>query len=273
MGKTTTTIISDILPVALILFLIFFFLETALGKKILTDLWNLITKGINPVSSSKDSNNQTDTVIQNSNTNGNGGGSGSETLIPPPDVSHSLDVKNSGGSSSGGGGSGSGTGNGGGGQTQTSTAPAPVTAPTTTNSQRPVGVQVLSPVEAVKKLFSGSSGFEYPVSNVYYNTMPEQNTSKQPSQTAKTAEPVPNPTQTIDQINASEKIPSPLPKTPDLLTQVETGFAGAGNTLVNGLTAIEKGVTSLNLQNIFKLQPAPFDFFSTAPKPVIEVVP
>lgn len=273
MGKTTTTIISDILPVALILFLIFFFLETALGKKILTDLWNLITKGINPVSSSKDTNNQSETVVQNSNTNGNGGGSGSDTLIPPPDVSHSLEVKNSGGSSSGnGGGSSTTSGSGDGGQTQTNTSPAPVIAPTTTNSQRPVGVQVLSPVEAVKKLFSGSNDFSYPVSNVYYNTMPEQNTSKAPSQTAKTAEPVPNPTQTIDQINASEKIPSPLPKSPDLLTQIQTGFAGAGNTLVNGITALENGVSSLNLPNIFKLQPAPFDFFNS-PKPILEVAP
>lgn len=272
MGKNTNTIISDILPVALILFLIFFFLETALGKKILSDLWNLITKGINPVSNAKDTNNQSETVVENSNTNGNGGGSGSDTLIPPPDVSHSLEVKNSGGSS---GGSGSGTGSSGsgdGGQTQTSTAPKAVIAPTTTNSQRPSGIQVLSPVEAVKKLFSGNSGFEYPVSNVYYNTMPEQNTSKAPTQTAKVAEPIANPTKTIDQINASEKIPSPLPQAPDLLTQVETGFAGVGNSLVNGVTALSNDFSSLKLPPIFKLQPAPFDFFN-APKATIEVVP
>src|SRR5574340_1807693 len=182
MGQTTKTVVSDILPVAMILFLIFFFLETALGKKILSDLWNLITKGINPVSSSKDTNNQSNTVVQNSNTNGNGGGGGSETLVPPPDVSQSLNVKNSGGTApsgnGGGGGSTTSNGNGGGGQTQTNTTPEPVTVPTTTTSQRPSTLQVLNPVDMVKKLFAGSNNFSYPVANVYYNTMPEQNTSK-----------------------------------------------------------------------------------------------
>lgn len=260
MGQTTKTVISDILPVAMILVLLFFFLETALGKKLLSDLWNLITKGINPVSSSKDTNNQSNTVVQNSNSNGNGGGSGTETLLPT-DSSQSLNVKNSGGTSTTGSGNGGGsggstsTGNGGSGQTQTNTQPEPVTAPTTTASQRPTTPQVLSPVDMVKKLFSNTFSYPTPLSTVYYNKMPEQNNTKQPTQTATAPTPTPNPTQTIDQINAGEKISNPLPQQPDLLSQVQTNLAGVGSSLVSGITALGNDLSGIKLP--FALPPFP----------------
>lgn len=268
MGKTSNTVISDLLPVGIILFLMFFFLETAIGKKLLQDLWNLITKGIVPSDkgSTSDANaNNASIVNSNSGGSGNGGGSGggNETLVPPPDTSQTLQVKNAGGSSSGGG-NGGGSGSSGNGGVPTSGmevgTPNVAYAPTTTPSQRQTTPPPSGIISTLKNIWANSTplGSQPIPIPVYQNNLPEQgqSVSKQvpnqavPVQFSSGSDSILNPNANLDvqpplvpqpQTNP-EAVPNPLPQQPSLLGNLESSLSSVGQNLLSGANTIKSDI-------------------------------
>lgn len=227
MGATTKTIVSDVLPVAIIIVLLFFFLETFIGKKLLKDLWNTITKGLLPSDkgSTGGSNNQNNnqTIVDSS---GSSSGGGQEPTIPPPDVSNTLNVKNTpntstdttaGNDRTNPSGSGAGT-------SKPYEQPNPYTPPVPKGTVPVNAVSAHNPFDASVGIFQ-SAPQSTPKQSVAPRVVnaPVQNVSKPLLNTSTPLKVTFTPNEVP--ISTSEKVPNPLPQQPNLLQQIETSIS------------------------------------------------
>ena len=268
MASATSKAVGYVVPVLLIIAVLFFFLETKLGRKLLNDLKNALLVGSTDHGSS-DTNTNT---ISNITANKGGGSDTTPPTIPPPDVTQTLNNKSPPVSSGSGGGNdkskssgGSSTGGGFGGNPipgiDLTGGVKPLVIPGVPDNKNPNVTPMIASV------FDENANFTKTVP-----TNKELLASLEVGVTPKTAEPpTPNPQEPIAvstppavakttvsapsqaELDKITKIPNPLqPQQPDVLTQIE----GIPQTLFNFFSN----------NPVFRLQPAPQDFFSTAPK-------
>lgn len=269
MASATSKAVGYVVPVILIIAVLFFFLETRLGRQLLNDLKNALLVGSTDHGAS-DTNTNT---ISNLSSKSSGGTDTTPPTIPPPDVTQTLNnkaVPESGGagggndkSKSSGGASTSGFGGG-----------TPIPGIDLTGG---VGVQPLfipgvpdnknpSVTPMIASVFDENANFvkTVPTNQELLASLEVGVTPK------KTVNPTPNTSEPIAvstppavaqtnigapsqaELDSITKIPNPISKSPDVLTQIE----GIPQTLFNFFSN----------NPVFRLQPAPQDFFSTAPK-------